>query len=114
MCKWKVLLSVMLSSVGVVEAAPLWCTGTLNAIYIDSTGGFYVSGTWRQDYTQICNLRQTWNGVSSDICLLWYSLLTTSKTNSKSVTIYYSDVPYNCQNLPTYAASPGPGYAMQQ
>jgi hypothetical protein len=107
------VFATALTASGQLLAAPLWCSGTLGQFYVTNNGQFLFSGSWRNDFTMICHLHQTWNGISPETCAFWYALMVTSKTNDKTVRVYYSDVPYTCETLPTYYASPGPGYVMQ-
>ena len=110
----KTLLTVTaLTAGGPASAANIWCSGTLASVYVTNDGQFLLNGSWRNDFTMICHLHQTWNGVAPETCTFWYALMVTSKTNAKTVRVYYSDTSYSCETLPTYYATPGPGYVMQ-
>lgn len=56
-----------------LAAAEIWCSGTVNTIYIDSDGAVVVQPSYHASYTQVCNVHGTWQGVSSEICFTWYS-----------------------------------------
>jgi hypothetical protein len=107
------VLATTLGVAGPLSAANLWCDGTLGQVYVTNSGQFLLSGSWRNDITMICHLHQTWNSIPPETCVFWYALMVTSKTNEKPVRVYYTDTPYSCTTLPTYGASPGPGYVMQ-
>jgi|GEM_PF-6146449 len=38
-----------------LSAAPLYCSGTLISVYMDSSGNEIAQGSWRSDYTQLCS-----------------------------------------------------------
>ena len=38
------------------QSAQLWCRGKITNTYVDSSGTLIISGTWRADYTQLCNI----------------------------------------------------------
>jgi hypothetical protein len=106
-------LVVALTNAPPCFAATIYCSGTLDAVYVTNDGQFVLRGTWRNDYTMICNLRQTWTGVAPETCAFWYAMMVTSKTNAKAVTLYYPNSSYTCATLPTYESAPAPGYVMQ-
>lgn len=61
-----IVLSTVSTSAG---AAPPWCSGTVLSSWTQADGNVYISSTWRQDQTQICNLKTDWKGVPADVCV---------------------------------------------
>ena len=87
------------------------CVGTLNISYMTRNGDVLVRGTWRNDITQICNLKTEWKGITPDICAGWKAMLDAAVTLGRTVSIYYSpDV--NCATIPYYGDAPSPYYVM--
>ena len=114
----RILARALASAAALSPAAPsvaetLYCAGTSNGAYVSDQGEFILRGSWRNDYTMVCHLRQTWKGIAPETCAFWYALMVTSQTNAKPVTVYYTNSAYTCATLPTYQASPAPGYVMQ-
>jgi hypothetical protein len=112
MRKFAMILVGSVALTGVANAAPIYCSGTITNLYVDSAGNLILAGTWRNDYTMICQLHQTWNGIKPETCTFWYALLAASKTHTKNVLISY-DTTYTCATLPTYEGTPAPTYVMQ-
>ena len=90
-------------------AAP--CVGTVTNIYTHATGSVVVRSSWRNDWTQVCNVNEEWKGVPSQSCWAWFALLSAAVTDSKSVSINYPNLqPAECATMPTYASSPAPDF----
>lgn len=91
----------------------MWCTGTVNAVYLTSDGSVVIEGSWRGDYTEMCNDQGTFGGVDQVTCLSWYAAAVQAEKAQSKVTVSYQDEgSYTCANLPTYASSPAPYYFM--
>lgn len=87
------------------------CVGTVNSSYMIYNGAVIIRGTWRNDYTQICNLKTEWKGVTPDVCAGWKAMLDAALSLGRTVSIYYSpDV--NCAQIPYYGDAPSPYYVM--
>lgn len=93
------------------QAAPQWCTGSVLSSWTNIAGDVLISGSWRGDHTQICNLKQEWKGVTPDICMGWVAKLDAAAALNKSVTIQYNDAS-SCASLPIYGQTPSPAYVM--
>ncbi len=94
------------------SAADIFCNGTVSAVYVSSDGSVVFSGSYRNDYTQACNVHGIWQGITSETCFTWYSALLAAKVHGKQVVVQYSTPSYTCATLPTYAFALMPNYAM--
>jgi hypothetical protein len=87
------------------------CVGTVNSSYLTIDGSVILRGTWRNDFTQICNLKTEWKGVTPDVCAGWKAMIDAALTLGRTVSLYYSpDV--TCAQIPYYGGSPAPYYVM--
>lgn len=102
-------VAVSLLSAQPVSAAT-FCSGTVDRIYVMANGTVNILGSWRGDYTQVCNVSAAWNGISPDICTIWLAQLEAANTMNKEVILRYEGV--ECATLPTYSTAPGPTYVM--
>lgn len=114
--KWRSKVSVataLMLGASASIASPLWCAGTLMAIYMTSDGSVEIKGTWRNEYTQICSDQGTFGGIDSVTCLSWFALAVKAQTAQVPVTVYYPDAgSYTCGNLPSYASALTPNYLL--
>jgi hypothetical protein len=95
------------------QSAPLWCRGKITNTYVDSSGTLIVSGTWRADYTQLCNIKAVLNGIDPTTCLTWFSIAIASQSKGLDAQAYYTDpAALACNTLPTYRNTPLPSYFM--
>lgn len=95
------------------NSAQLWCRGKVTNTYLDLSGTLIVSGTWRADYTQLCNIKVVLNGIDPTTCLTWFSIAIASQTKGLDVQASYSDPSaLACNTLPTYRSTPPPIYFM--
>ena len=86
------------------------CLGTVTDVYTHAAGSVVIRSSWRNDWTQVCDVNAEWKGVPSQSCWSWFALLSAAVTDSKSVAIYYPNLqPAECATMPTYASSPAPG-----
>lgn len=96
-------------------AVNLWCTGTVKRLYVDTGGRAYVYATWRGGYTMICDLNETWKGVTQDVCKNWFAMLQGAYHAQTNVIVFYTGVSEaSCTEFPTYGGAPGPGYVMNR
>ena len=95
------------------NSAQLWCRGKVTNTYVDSLGTLIVSGTWRADYSQLCNIKVVLNGIDPTTCLTWFSIAIASQTKGLDVQAHYNDPSaLACNTLPTYRFTPPPIYFM--
>jgi hypothetical protein len=109
------LLAVIVATLAIVcpaWAAPQWCAGTVSNLYVVSDATVLMIGSWRGDFTRVCNLDQPLNGISALTCASWTALLSKAVSRGSTVTVYYADAPA-CNLLPSYYNAPVPGYVMQ-
>jgi len=87
------------------------CYGTVGAIYVDSSNNVLIRPSFRNDWLQICDLVDSWNGIDPVTCKSWLALATTLRVTQEQIVISYS-TSTACDALPTYAGAPPPGYIM--
>ena len=92
-------------------AASTWCNGTIKHTYIDSGGTLFISGTWRNQHTAVCNVNNARLEVTPETCMAWVSLALAAKLSQTKVVIHYADVP-SCSAIPQYNTAPRPSYLM--
>ena len=91
----------------------LWCTGKISQLWINAQGALYINSSWRQFHTQICNVRETWKGITPEVCKSWSSMLHAAKISQEVITAAYFDTDVeSCSALPTYKNAPRPTYIM--
>lgn len=89
------------------------CSGTIDLVYVHKNAGLFIRGMWRNDVTQLCNLDNTWKGITPGTCKAWMSMMETAKATSAQVKIQYSDNDVSsCGSIATYSNSPAPNYVM--
>lgn len=93
-------------------AANIFCSGSVDTLYVSSTGDVIFRPSYRNDYTEVCNVHGTWQDVSTETCFTWCGTLMAAKTHAKQVTLMYSTSTYTCATLPTYASAIRPSYVM--
>lgn len=103
------------ASAALVQASPAYadatCSGTFTSVHVQSNGAVLVHGTYRNTYTQICNIKDEWQGVTPDVCAVWTANAGAAVSMGRTVRVYYSGA-YLCESLPTYYSSPPPFYVM--
>jgi hypothetical protein len=78
---------------------------------MSSSGDVTIQGSWRGDYTTVCNTQGGFGGIDGTICLAWYAAAVKALTDQTTVYIQYvNDGGYTCSNLPTYNNALVPGY----
>lgn len=118
--------AALILSIGIVTiAAParsqsglLYCTGSLNKMYIHDSGDLMVFMSYRNDWTKLCNVKADHQGISPIVCQAWLTTLKdalagngTGTGTRMSVTIQYVTT-QTCATLSTYSATPKAGYVM--
>lgn len=91
--------------------AGTWCDGSLRGVYVNALGSVVVKGSWREDWTTICNLKGAFGGIDATTCAVWSGLAAKATEKSAPVTIMYSES-LSCNVLQTYDAAPAPFYFM--
>ncbi len=106
-------LAVAYSLAMPVYSAPIYCRGKVNNTYIDATGTITIYGTWRADYTQLCNTKVVYIGIDPTTCFTWFSIALASQTKGLDVIASYDHASAPaCNTLPTYGFTPAPRYFM--
>lgn len=109
----KFVLAVTMFAFAVsVNAAGQFCQGAVSNVFVYLDGTVYVQPTYRGDYVRICNMNAETSGISITTCATWFAILRSAVQRNSQIMVYYPDAPA-CAALPTYGASPIPGYVMQ-
>jgi hypothetical protein len=110
--KWSRLAAgAALSIVGAVTQAAIHCEGLVTYAFLYADGNLNVLGAWRGDYTVLCNVNGTRNGISPEICLSWYASAAKAAADAKIFAVYYDTTTHTCANLPVYTSAPAVVYA---
>ncbi len=108
-----IFAAAALAATPVPVQATAYCSGFVTNVLTYSSGEVMIDGPWRSDWTSICNVNQEWKGVPPQTCYLWFSNISSSITENKSVNVYYPALEQaECATMPTYGNSPAPGYIM--
>jgi hypothetical protein len=94
-------------------AANMWCSGFVSNVYIAADKSVIIKASWNDNYTRICSTDGS-TGIDTVTSSLWFSTITTSMVNNKSVMLMYSDNngQFKCNSLPSYGSTPNPIYVM--
>jgi len=96
-------------------ASPLACSGTVRNIIQYADGRMMIFGSWRGDFTMLCNTATVWNGISTGVCSKWYATASIAYTTGRPVVVSYGDAgTATCGTLPTYQSAPPPDYLSLQ
>jgi len=95
------------------QSANIWCVGSITNFYITAGGSVQIRGSWRNEYTEVCNFNED-SYITPVVCSLWVSIINSSVANNKSVRLMYDDNngAINCESIPTYSKAPIPQYVM--
>lgn len=111
---WKIFTAITL---GIFGSSPAWADTlcgpqVITRVLTYSDGRVMIFAPWRNDFTDICNLQTTRNGVTPNTCFGWFSKISTAVAQQKKISIYYLTASgvTTCATIPTYASSPAPGY----
>jgi hypothetical protein len=107
--KHKLIVGVTLALFSLQSWAVTDCTGTVNGALLYADGSVNILGSWRNDYTVICNTNGTFGNVAPEICLAWYATALKAVGTTRQVNIYYAAT-HTCATLPTYWSAPAPTY----
>lgn len=100
------ILSLLQAAPALADAS---CGGTIVASYSTIDGKVMIIGSWRNDVTQLCNIKTEWKGVTPDVCALWAAKADAAISSGRSLSVYYFG-PFNCATIPFYEESPAPYY----
>ena len=95
-----------------VARADISCSGTLGGVLLYADGTVMIQGSWRGDWTMLCNTQNNWGGIDMSTCLAWYGAAVKSSQGHTTVGTWYNGDAYTCSNLPTYRNSPPPVYLL--
>lgn len=94
-----------------LHAGSFTCAGKVNNLLVYADGSVNARFEWRNDFTYVCNLNQTWNKVTPIICAMWVATLTTAQSKDKRVRSYYSHPDaHACNTIPVGRDSIAPTY----
>jgi hypothetical protein len=105
------ITGILLIASSAIYAEQQWCSGVISHVWVDKVGATYITGSWRREHTQICNLSNEWKGVSPNTCRSWLGLAQHAHATQISVVLQYADVP-SCKDIPYYGYAPSPNYVM--
>jgi hypothetical protein len=108
-------IGLLLLSSSIIQASEQRCTGSITDIWVHRDGSVYISGTWRDAHTKICNLATTWKGVSPNTCKSWQKLAQRAHATQKTIILEYSNLSFSfsaCKRIPTYDKAPSPNFVM--
>lgn len=86
------------------------CSGTVSMSHVAVDGSVLVKSSWRNDYTQICNVLTSWKDVPPTVCAAWIAKMDAAVSLGRNVGVYYTDGSLTCATLPSYASAPAPYY----
>ena len=91
--------------------ADFQCFGTIVDLLIYADGTVNIKTTYRNDYTNICNLQTTRQGVDPFTCALWVGAIESARKMNQSIHVYYqSNGEFSCTTIPIHGSSPAPVY----
>jgi hypothetical protein len=104
-----VALSCSLFAQGV--QAQQWCSSTVSQTWMWRDGGLYLLAGFRGDHLQVCNINETWKGITPATCASWQGMIRSAVARKTSMLFYYAE-PTPCASIPTYGNAPSPSYIM--
>jgi len=74
-----------------------------------------IFGSWRGDFTMVCNTEAMWNGISAGVCTKWHAAANIAYTTGSrwSCPMRMRVLPL-VHTLPTYQTAPPPDYLLLQ
>lgn len=90
-------------------ASALYCSGKVNDFYIDSIGNVTIYSTWRNEWTTVCNLKGSRNGIDTTTCALWAAMAQKNVSQPTLTTlVMFPELPASvtCANYATYGSAP--------
>lgn len=89
-----------------------WCEGTINNLWVNSSGDVLAVPSWRGDHIRFCNLKGLDGTTDAVTCSVWYASLSEALKSGRPTTVNYSFDSPVCSQIPTYGSSPIPYYIM--
>ncbi|WP_298334640.1 hypothetical protein [uncultured Erythrobacter sp.] len=109
----KVVLASLLAGILTTQAnaATHWCTGGVEAFYVNHTGAAIFKPTWSPVYLQICNVEVEWKGITTSTCMAWVAKVDAAIGLTKQIRIRYASV-NGCDQIAANGSAPAPYYLM--
>lgn len=104
----KIITLGLLFASSSVSANYFQCIGTVKNVLVYAEGYVIIDTSYRNEYTQVCNLKNDWKGVSPEACKGMLSTLLTAQSTGRNIMTYYNQ--YTCETLPSYASTPASTY----
>ena len=104
-----IALGAALALISLSSHAVTDCNGTVTRVLLYADGSVNLQGSWRGDFTVLCNTNGTFGGISSETCMSWYGTALSAAAHGKQINVYYAAT-YTCATLPTYWSAPVPTY----
>jgi len=106
-----ILVAAAVAGISAPAQADLDCSSATTSAIAEADGQVLVLPAFRGNWTEICNLNQTWHNITPATCFAWFSTVNGSIMYNKQVAYYYTgSVSFTCSTIPTYADSPAPAY----
>ena len=97
----------------IAHSAVIYCYGKAERVYISRGSSVVAFMSFRRDYLQVCQLDNSWKGVSTETCKSWYAMLQSAYLAKSEMIVQYSDpTATSCDTIPTYGSAPALGYLM--
>jgi hypothetical protein len=99
---------------GGATADPLYCSGTIDNLYVEANGELTIRPSYHSNYTGICNILTPRFGIEPQLCVMWFAILHKANADNSPILIQYPNTgtSYTCATLPIYSSTPAPGYVM--
>jgi hypothetical protein len=104
------LLATFLVATSPAFAADIQCYGTVTDLLVYSDGTVNILTSYRNDYTNICNLQVARQGVDTFTCALWIGSIESARKLGQTIHVYYIDngTGFSCATIPIHGAAPAP------
>ena len=95
------------------HASAVYCYGQVERLYVSRASSVVALMSYRRDYTQVCQLNNSWKGVPVETSKSWFAMLQSSYVAKSNMIIQYDDLTVtSCDTIPTYGSAAAPGYIM--
>ena len=90
MKKYSIVLLVFIVAFKAFAAGPQ-CTTTVSTIRISNTGGLYLAADSisNKQYILLCSVGNSVNGVTTDTCKSWQSIIQTATASGQKISVSY-------------------------
>lgn len=106
-----ILTVLALSGLPAEAIATTYCSGHIESMFTRDTGEVVIWPSFRGDFTTICAVSGTWNGIAASTCTTWVAEVQSALLTGRPVDIAYNTTAA-CNALPTYQSAPAPLYIM--